>query len=61
VGEAEKRHNRYLLCWAANNMVLYGGRLIFLGWEIDLGQAGVEFTRNTEWNWRDGHPPLPDW
>jgi len=114
VGEAEKRQNRYLLSWAVNNMVLYGGRLIlaqnhllypyhkwllhqlqlapskpehfldlidtllqhpdvenartfyesvtaFLGREIDLGQAGVEFTRNTEWNWRDGHPPLPDW
>jgi predicted nucleotidyltransferase len=114
VEEAEKRQNRYLLSWAANNMVLYGGRLIlaqnrllypyhkwflhqlelaaskpenilnlidvllqhpnaenarvfyesvttFLNWEIDLGQAGVEFTRNTEWNWRDGHPPLPDW
>jgi predicted nucleotidyltransferase len=114
VGEAEKRQNRYLLVWATNNMVLYGGRLIlahnrllypyhkwflhqlqlcpakperildlidtlllqpnrenarlfyeqvmtFANWELDLHQASVEFTRNTEWNWREGHPPLPDW
>jgi predicted nucleotidyltransferase len=114
VSEAEKHQNRYLLSWAVNNMVLYGGRLIlahnrllypyhkwflhqvqlaplkpdnyldlidqlilypdaqnahafyestlaFLGWEISLAQAGVEFMLNTEWNWRDGHPPLADW
>lgn len=33
----------------------------FQDWEVSLGQASAEFTRNTEWNWRDGHPPLPDW
>lgn len=114
VGEAEKRQNRYLLSWATNNMVLYGGRIIlahnrllypyhkwflhqlslaplkpanflnitdallqqpgtananalyksittFLNLDVKLDQAGIEFTRNTEWNWRDGHTPLPDW
>jgi len=44
-----------------NARALYESVLTFLDWEIDLGQAGVEFTRTTEWNWRDGHPPLPDW
>jgi hypothetical protein len=114
VGEAEKRQNRYLLSWAVNNMVLYGGRIIlahnhllypyhkwflhqldlaplkpenlldlidtllqqpntenahafyenitnYLHLEINLDQAGIDFTRNTEWNWRDGHTPLSDW
>ncbi len=114
MGEAEKRHDPYLLSWAANNLVLYGGRLIlahnrllypyhkwfmrqlslapdkpadmlalaeavlkhpsretaldfytavntFQDWSVSLHQAGADFIRQTEWNWRDGRPPLPDW
>jgi predicted nucleotidyltransferase len=114
MGEAEKRNDPYLLSWAANNLVLYGGRLIlahnrlffpyhkwllrqvslapekptdmlalaeavlkrpsketalryytsvntFRDWGVDLHHAGAEFILQTEWNWRDGRPPLPDW
>jgi predicted nucleotidyltransferase len=114
VGEAEKRHDPYLLSWTATHLVLYGGRLIlahnrllypfhkwfmhqlrlapdkpanlvelaeavlqrpgketalqfyecvnsFQDWGVTLDLAGVDFMRETEWNWRAGRPPLGDW
>ncbi|HLI69727.1 MAG TPA: hypothetical protein VKV19_08210 [Ktedonobacteraceae bacterium] len=112
--DAERRQNFYQLSWAANNLVLFGGRLIlahnrllypyhkwflhqlrlapakpenlldlinillhhpdsgnahafydsittFLDLKIDLNQAAVEFVQASEWNWRDGRPPVADW
>lgn len=33
----------------------------FQEWSVSLHDAGADFIRQTEWNWRDGRPPLPDW
>jgi predicted nucleotidyltransferase len=33
----------------------------FLSLDIDMDQAAVNFVHQTEWNWRDGTPPLVDW
>jgi hypothetical protein len=30
-------------------------------WGVSLGECFVNFTRDQEWNWRDGHTPIYDW
>jgi hypothetical protein len=40
----------------------YDSLAAFRDWGITPGmQAAVQFARDTEWNWRDGRPPLQDW
>ena len=30
-------------------------------WGIDMSQASTHFTRDSEWSWRTGFPPIHDW
>ncbi|MGZ4359668.1 MAG: nucleotidyltransferase domain-containing protein [Gaiellaceae bacterium] len=32
----------------------------FVGLDLELPEAAARFTRRSEWNWRDGPPPLED-
>lgn len=33
----------------------------FQDWGVSITRVGVDFMRETEWNWRQGRPPLADW
>lgn len=33
----------------------------FRDWGLPFHEAVIEFMKNSEWNWRDGRPPLADW
>ncbi|MHB8059343.1 MAG: hypothetical protein ACYDHO_00725 [Gaiellaceae bacterium] len=113
MGEAEKRHDRYLASFAGSRLALYGGRTVlalnrllyphhkwflwqlkraprkpegllaqidallaapsvetagelssnvtaFAALEMPMAEAVSRFMRRSEWNWRDGSPPLED-
>src|SRR5579875_2868419 len=46
---------------SGNAHAFYDSITTFLDLKIDLNQAAVEFVQASEWNWRDGRPPVADW
>lgn len=45
----------------ANAQAVCDSIIQFLGWTITMQEAGADFMKTREWNWRNGNTPLQDW